>query len=145
MPPRFFIFWALLILSCGYALLRGRKYERIAAGVFLAASIISVANHLTLHVRYQSIDIADVVVDTAVLISVVAIALVSDRFWPLWVAGFQLVNSMSHFLKAVTVSLPPWGYAIASRFWSYPILVLLLIAAWRQHQRSQAPPEAPIR
>lgn len=135
MPPRYLIFWTILLVTCGYALVRGRKYERIAAVVFLAATIVSVISHLSLQVRYQTVDIGEVVIDSAVLMAVVAIALASDRFWPLWVAGLQLVNSMAHILKAITGDLPSWAYAIAERFWSYPILVILFIGAWRQHRR----------
>jgi hypothetical protein len=136
MPPRYLLFWALLLLTCGYALVRGRKYERIAAVVFLSATIISVIDHLLLHVRYQSIDVGEVFVDTAVLVSVVAFALVSDRFWPLWVAGLQLVDSMAHVLNAITGDFSPWAYAVAERFWSYPMLIILFIGAWRQNRRS---------
>jgi len=65
----------------------------------------------------------------------VAVALRSDRFWPLWVAGLQLTISMSHVLKAIQPDLLPLAYAAAERFWSYPTLLILFIGAWRQHQR----------
>lgn len=135
--PRYIIFYAILLISCGYALWRGRRDERIAAIVFLAATVISVAGHLSFQIRYESVDVGEVLVDSAVLISVVLIALVSDRFWPLWIAGFQLVDSMAHLMKVIDVRLPAWGYAIAERFWSYPILIVLFIGAWRQHRRAQ--------
>jgi hypothetical protein len=127
-------FWLLLLASCGYALWRGRKYERIAALVFVTATVLSILGHSP-HLRYVEIELTDVVVDTAVLFAVLAIALVSDRFWPLWVAGLQLVGSVSHVLKAVQPDLLPHAYGAAERFWSYPILVVLFIGAWRQHQR----------
>ena len=135
MLARIIIFWSLLLLSCGYALVRGRRYERIAAAVFLGATVVSVVNHLSLQVHYLNIDVGEVLVDSAVLIAVISIALVSDRFWPLWVAGLQLVDSMAHILRAITVDLPPWAYAIAERFWSYPILLILLIGTWREQRR----------
>ncbi len=137
MPPRYLVFWALLLLSCGYALLRGRRYERIAATVFISATVLSILSHRALEIRYLNIDIGEVVVDSAVLIAVIAIALASDRFWPLWVAGLQLVDSMAHILKATTGDLPPWAYAIAERFWSYPILLILAIATWRGLRRDR--------
>jgi hypothetical protein len=134
--PRYIIFWAILLISCGYALWRGRKYERIAAGVFLVATLLSFLSHLSLRAGYTAMNAGEIAVDSAVLIAVVAIALLSDRFWPLWIAGLQLVDSMAHVMKVIDVKLPPWGYAIAERFWSYPILVILFIGAWRQHRRS---------
>jgi hypothetical protein len=142
MLARVIIFWALLLLSCGYALVRGRKYERLAAIVFLAASLVSFLAHLSLGRGYVAMNGGEIAVDSAVLIAVVAIALASDRFWPLWVAGLQLVDSLAHILKAISTGLPPWAYAIAERFWSYPILVILFIGAWRQHGRTIADREA---
>ena len=132
-------FLLLLLVSCGYALWRGRKYERIAAMVFVMATVASVLGH-SARLRYVEIEVTDLMVDTAVLFALVAIALASDRFWPLWVAGLQLVLSMAHLMKAIQADLIPEVYGAAERFWSYPILVILLIGAWRQNQRSRREP-----
>lgn len=129
-------FWLLLLASCGYALWRGRKYERIAALVFVTATVLSILGHSP-RLRYVEIEVTDVIVDTGVLIAVMAIALASDRFWPLWVAGLQLVDSMSHMMKAIHTDMLPTIYGAAERFWSYPILLILLVGAWRQDQRSR--------
>lgn len=140
---RMMLFWLLLLVSCGYALWRGRKYERIAALVFVTATIVSIIGQSLLPVYYVKVQTSDLVVDSAVLVAVIAIALVSDRFWPLWVAGLQLVDSMSHLMKAVDADLLPTVYGAAERFWSYPILLILLIGAWRQNHRTLSGPEAP--
>jgi hypothetical protein len=137
MFPSYLIFWPLLLLTCGYALWRGRRYERIAATVFIGATVLSLLLH-PLRGRYVEVQTSDLIVDTAVLFAVVAIALASDRFWPLWAAGLQLVNSMSHALKAIHADMLPYVYGAAERFWSYPILVILFIGAWRQHRRTQS-------
>lgn len=130
------VFWLLLLVSCGYALWRGRKYERLAALVFVTATILSILGSSPLPVRYVGIAAGDLVVDTAVLLALLAIALLSDRFWPLWAAGLQLVDSMSHVMKAIDADLIPQVYGAAERFWSFPILLVLLIGAWRQHRRT---------
>lgn len=137
MIPHWILFWVLLLVSCGYALWRGRRYERVAATVFIAATIVSILLRSPLQGRYNGIETSDLIVDNAVLLAVIAIALVSDRFWPLWAAGLQLVDSMSHLLKAIHSDLLPHIYGAAERFWSYPILVILLIGAWRQDHRSR--------
>lgn len=129
------IFWLLLLLSCGYALWRGRRYERMAALVFIAATFLTLLDSASAETRYVGIARADLYIDTGVLAALVAIALVSDRFWPLWAAGLQLVDSMSHVMKVIDAQLIPTVYGAAERFWSYPILAILLIGAWRQHRR----------
>lgn len=131
------VFDVLLLVSCGYALWRGRKYERIAALVFVTATILSVLGSSPLPARYVGIATGDLIVDTGVLAALVAIALFSDRFWPLWAAGLQLVDSMSHVMKALDSEMIPSVYGAAERFWSFPILLVLLIGAWRSHRRSQ--------
>jgi hypothetical protein len=135
MPHLFF--WTLLLLTCGYALWRGRKYEQLSAVICIAASVFSVLFHSSWHQRYLGLEIGDLIIDTLVLVAFVAIALRSDRFWPLWVAGLQLTISMSHMFKALVPSLMPLAYAAAERFWSYPTLIIIAIGAWRQHQRRQ--------
>ncbi|QNM83913.1 hypothetical protein H8M03_06290 [Sphingomonas sabuli] len=135
--PRYLIFWTILLVCCGYALIKGHKYERIAAALFLSATVLSLVAHMSIRAGYTAMNVGEVVVNSVVLLVLVGIALVSDRFWPLWAAGFQLVGSMAHILKTIDVTLAPMGYAVAARFWSYPILFVLFIAVWRQQRRQR--------
>jgi hypothetical protein len=138
------VFDLLLLVSCGYALWRGRKYERIAALVFIAATLLSFFGESPVQHRYAGIEITDLAVDSGVLAALVAIALLSDRFWPLWAAGLQLVDSMSHVMKAIDADMIPSVYGAAERFWSFPILLVLLVGAWRSHRRSQGELQQPV-
>lgn len=134
MLPRYF-FWAILLLTCGYALWRGRRDERLVAGVCLAASLATRFAISPLSMRYKSIEPGLLLIDLVVLAAFVAVALRSTRFWPLWVAGLQLTMSTSHVLKAVDFDLLPRAYAAAAIFWSYPILLILAVGTWRGHRR----------
>lgn len=134
MLPRYF-FWTLLLLICGYALWRGRRDERIAASICLGASIATRFVISPLTVRYTGLEAGLLIIDALVLAGFVAIALRSERFWPLWIAGLQLTSSLSHLMKAVELDLLPKAYAAAAVFWSYPILIILAIATWRGHRR----------
>src|SRR6478672_7556036 len=135
------IFWLFLLTTCGYALWRGNRYEKLAGLICIFATVISVLTHAPLHERYVTVEMGDLLVDLAVLFAFVAIALRSDRFWPLWVAGLQLTISMSHLMKALQPSLIPLAYAAAERFWSYPTLLIIALGAWRQHRRQILSPE----
>lgn len=130
-----YVFWTLLLVTCGYALWRGRKYEQLSALIFISASVASVLARSALQENYSAVARSDLVIDLLVLFALVGVALRSDRFWPLWVAGLQLTISLSHVLKAIQPDLLPLAYAAAERFWSYPTLIILFIGAWRQHQR----------
>ena len=91
--------------------------------------------HAPAQERYIGIETSDLVIDLAVLAALLGIALRSDRFWPLWVAGLQLTVTVSHVMKAIKPDLMPFAYAAAERFWSYPILLILFAGAWRQQRR----------
>jgi len=136
MIPRYIIFWALLLLTFGYALWRGRGDEKLAAGVALLATIATQFVMPPPTLRYSGLQFGLVAIDVAVLVIFVTIALRSQRFWPLWVAGLQLTNSLAHLMKVVEIELIPQVYAAAAVFWSYPILLIILIGTWRTHQYS---------
>lgn len=136
MLPKY-AFWALLLLISAYAWWRGRADERGAAAICLLASIATHFVISPLRVRYSGVETGLLVIDAAVLAGFIVIALRSERFWPLWVAGLQLTMSMSHFLKAADVQLMPRVYAAAAVFWSYPILLIIAIGTWRQDRRTR--------
>ena len=74
-------------------------------------------------------------VDLGVLAGFIVVALRSERFWPLWIAGLQLTTSIGHLLKGVDQDLLPRAYGAALQFWSYPILVILAVGTYRRSQR----------
>ena len=101
MIPHYVIYWAILLLICAFAFWRGRQEERIAAGACLAATIVTVWIIPPVALRYSAMDPAQLAIDGAMLATFVTIALRSERFWPLWVAGLQLTMSTSHLMKAI--------------------------------------------
>ena len=120
---------------CGYALFRGRTEARIVAAVFLIGNFATLALRSHLATQYSSVEPAVFVVDVVCFLFFTYAALISDRFWPLWVSGLQLTTSFGHVLKFVDSSLLPLAYAAALRFWSYPILIILAVGVWRSRQR----------
>ena len=142
MIPHQYFFWALLFGTCGYALLRGRSDERLVALVCVGASVATRFAISPMSVRYTSVETGLLIIDLVVLASFIAIALRSHRFWPLWVAGLQLTNSMAHLMKAIEVDLMPFAYGAAAALWSYPILMILAVGTWRGQLRARLGPPA---
>jgi hypothetical protein len=130
------VYWSVLLLICAFAFWRGRNDERIAAATCLTATLVQLLVITPTLRRYSGVEFGVLFVDLSVLAVFVAIALQSKRFWPLWVAGLQLTTVFGHILKAIQLSLLPYAYAGALRFWSYPILLILAIGTWRTHHRS---------
>ena len=129
---RVLIYRVLMYGICAYALVRGKTEARIVALVCL------VANFATLTLRsstYSSLETSVLVIDILTFIAFTYAALISDRFWPLWVSGLQLTSSMGHLFKAVDSDLLPLAYAASLRFWAYPIFIILAIGTWRNQRR----------
>ena len=129
------IFLTLLLLSCGYALWRGNRDARVVAIVCCLATLATHFAIAPLRERYSSVEEGVLVVDGLTLFVFVLVALRSDRFWPLWVAGLQLTTAIGHVLKGVHIDLLPQAYGAALRFWSYPILLILVVGTFRNQQR----------
>ena len=134
---RLIIYHALLIGACGYALIKGKADARIVALVFLVGNFATYALRTPLAESYSSVEGGILAIDILALLGFTYVALTSERFWPLWVSGLQLTTSLGHLAKAFQSDLLPMAYAAALRFWSYPILIILLFGTWREHRRWQ--------
>jgi hypothetical protein len=130
-----FVFIPLLVAVCLYAWWRGGTDERIIAITSLAGTVATLLVISPLRQRYASVEEGLLLVDLAVLAGFITVALRSKRFWPLWVAGLQLTTSLGHILKGIDPDLLPRAYGAALQFWSYPILLIIVVGTYRRHRR----------
>jgi nicotinamide riboside transporter PnuC len=126
-------YYIILAMVCGYAFYRGQSESRLAASICVIASLASMI--VVSPLGYARVESGIFIVDVAVLVGFTVIALRSDRFWPLWIAGLQLTTIIAHLFKVVDLDLLPKVYAAAARFWVYPIFLIIVIGTWRSHQR----------
>jgi hypothetical protein len=126
----------LLFGACGYAFWRGKAEARIVASAFFVGSFATLAMRSNSSGGgYSSLETGIFAVDVACFLAFTYAALISDRFWPLWVSGLQLTTSFGHVMKVIDSHLLPIAYAAALRFWGYPMLVILALGVWRSQQR----------
>jgi len=135
MPINTLAYLSLLIACCGFAYLRGGAPERIGAAIMAIGSFLTVAALSTLAERYRSVELGVFLVDVATLFALLVLALRANRYWPLWVAALQLVATTAHAVKLVDPEVIRRAYAFALVFWSYPILLLIMLGTWRHQQR----------
>jgi hypothetical protein len=127
-------YYAILFLVSAYAFLRGRSDERIAVATCILATF---ATNIVYSPRgsYVGVELGVLLVDLGALAAFTFLALRSDRFWPLWVAGLQLTTVIAHALKGVQLDLMPQAYAAAARFWVYPIFLIIVVGTFRSARK----------
>jgi hypothetical protein len=131
------LFRVLLALVALYAILRGTRDEQQVGILFVIGVIASELVLPPIRDRYEGVETNLMLVDLAVFAGFLWVALRSDRFWPLWIAGLQLTAILGHILKLVDIHLFARAYAAALFFWAWPMMVILAIGTWRSHRRAQ--------
>lgn len=126
------VYYTLLIAVSLLAAWRGGRDERLAAAICILGTAATVLLVAPVPQRFAEMEFAVAAVDLAVLLGFAAIALRSDRYWPLWVAGLQLTTAIGHLLKVIEPSLLPLAYGAALMFWSYPILLIIAAGVLRR-------------
>jgi len=118
--------FALFMSSC-VAFKWGGLDERLAAGAFVMATL---ASRIATQSDYMHTETGVLAIDTLLLLALVGLALRSDRFWPMWAAGFQLVAVTVHIASTAETGNFAWAYAVGLVFWTYPVLIALMIGTW---------------
>jgi hypothetical protein len=124
-------FYLLLVTVVLLAIRRGGRDERIAAATCVIGTALTVHAGDELPDRFQTFDGLAFLVDLGVFLAFLAIALKSERYWPLWVAGLQLTALTVHPMMVISPDLPGKVFGVGLAVWSYPILILIAIGAWR--------------
>lgn len=118
------IFYAALAVIVAIAFARGGRDERVAAMAMLAAAA---ATPFVVSREFAGPEGGIVLVDVALFMVLATIAFQSNRFWPMWSAGFQLGALVVHFAVAQLSSMLPAAYAETLVIWSYPVMGALLV------------------
>lgn len=129
------LFRLLLAAVALYAWLKGGRDERAVATMCVAAAIATTLLLAPLRQRFHGLEYPVFLIDMALFAGFVIIALRSERFWPLWMAGVQLTTVMGHMMKEIHTALMPRAYAASLGFWAYWTLVILAIGVWRHRRR----------
>ncbi|GAA3996790.1 hypothetical protein [Sphingomonas humi] len=124
-------YFTFLIGVAALAFWRGRREERLAALVCVVGTALTVVTADPRAVRFASFGTIAFVIDLGVFLAFLAIALRSERFWPLWVAGLQLTAATIHPMMLISPVLAGRVFGAALAFWSYPILLLIAIGTLR--------------
>jgi len=67
------------------------------------------------------------------------VALKSHRRWPLWAAGFQVIDVAIYLAFIADRHVGAWAAYTAIAFWSYLILVAIVVGVLTRQQHGPAP------
>src|SRR5207253_9399617 len=84
---------------------------------------------------FQSVPVRLFVVDALLLLALCLIAIRANRWWPIPVAGCQLVAVLVHAGKLLDPGMIPNGYAFLVKIWSWPMVALLAYGTWAYRSR----------
>lgn len=120
----------LIVLVCLSAFKWGGKPERIIASVWLIAfEVIDRAYHAIWNIPYQldQLDVFHALLDGAVFLSFLFVALNANRFYTLWIAAFQLLSVAAHMARELADTISPVAYAVMAIAPSWGILFTLFL------------------
>lgn len=128
------MFNVVLLATCLYAFGWGGRPERVAGGLFLAASAVTFVLPFNPDITFHHVEWANLAIDVAMLLSLGALALMADRFWPMWLAALQLLMVAVHGVRAYE-PLRALTYSLVLSKLAYVALVILAVAVLRHRTR----------
>ncbi|MBN8842337.1 MAG: hypothetical protein J0H88_03735 [Sphingomonadales bacterium] len=120
-------YYGVLLLTVAVAMWRGGHMERWAAYTALIASVCTTV--LAPVPDWSHIEYSIFAIDVVALASFWFIAFKTQRFWPYWITGWQLIAIFGHLQKLMFSEILARPYALLSMYISYPILFVILYAS----------------
>jgi len=132
-----FIFALLLCVIYGSVV--GGRTGRAGSAIFVGATVLTAAGAM-LDPTWASTSYAVFAVDAACLFLLLALAMHSNRFWPIWAVGFQTVAVATHVATLLIPEIVPKAYYAMLSFWSIPILWVMAVGTHkdRSYEKEKA-------
>lgn len=134
MPLHQLIFLMLTLAACCYAIARGGAPERVTAGGFLLAMILTAAADRA-PLPYGAVEWQIALIDAALLATILFVALASCRFWALAMVSLMIIEMFGHLARLLDPDIVAKAYYALVALLSYPMIVLLVTATWRHRLR----------
>jgi hypothetical protein len=128
-------FLILFVGSVTYALWKGGAPERAAAFILLAGVVLTSTSQAFDAHRFATVQWGVAVVDAGALAGFMALALLSTRYWPMWLTALQIIQFCSDFAKLLP-GVAELTYAMASSLIGYPIALIIILATVRHRMRT---------
>lgn len=134
MTPQIFLallFDGTLLLTCGYAALKGGRPERIGASINILASVVTTALRLTDASYFAPAEITTFLIDLAVASGFFWLGVSTIRFWPIWAAGFAVADLFMSIFGALLPQVSLFAYHTGLGIYAYLALGALALGTFR--------------
>lgn len=131
-----FVYWFALCAVYLAVLMRGGRPEIFGMLLVTVGSILSTLLVSDLGLRFRNTESWMFAADVMMLITFVILALMTTRYWPMWVASFQAITVLTHLAESALPNAVPRGYSLLQGFWVYPMFVAILLGAYG-HQKAR--------
>lgn len=125
------LFWVMTLSACGYAAFLGGWEGKWTTALIVSATFGTFISEAVINLNWRQTNSLVFAVDLAMLVGMYVIAVKSRRWWPLWVAAFQLNSVAAHL---ATVLSPAFSAAVYNGFeglWAFPGQILMVYGIWR--------------
>lgn len=104
------LFWCFTLCTCAIAALKGGRDGRIAAAMIMVAVLLTAIAE-ALNLSWRSVNLGVMMVDTLLLVGLIALMLKSNRYWPIWMAAAQSLTVGTHIGTMIVSRFNPNIYA----------------------------------
>lgn len=137
---RLAILLILLAAASVYAFRRGGKAEKQIAIILVAIQLLDLSYHhlLGFESRYGHVDAWHAFNDGWALLATLWVALTANRFWPLWIAAFQVMACLAHYVRLIDPEAPVLTYSIMIRAPLWFQVAILAFGTWNFARKRRA-------
>jgi hypothetical protein len=119
------LFWLLTLVGCGYAAAAGGKDGRWAAGLIIAASLLTIPA-TRLGQDWAKTEYLILAVDLALLLGLYTLTLKSRSHFPIWMTGFHLIAVLTHVSTLLAPGFAPPIYRALGSLWAIPMTLAMM-------------------
>ena len=121
------------MLCAVYASVNGGRTGKAGSAIFVLASVLTVAA-ARMHPSWAGTSLGLFAVDAGCLLALLILALASNRFWPIWALGFQIVAVATHLATLSIPDVVPKSFQALLSFWAIPILWVMVAGTHKDMQ-----------
>lgn len=120
------IYFLLLVLAAGSAILCGTRGEKWIGATVLVGNLLTLAVERMLGGAFASVAFGYLALDAALATILCVIAVRHPSWVAICVAAFQINGTLGHLVRLLATQTIPFSYAFLLKFWAWPMVLVLL-------------------